>query len=1103
MSTRTFLAYKHKITQKDEYGMCVAYLNVETAEKYSTHGQTNTSSYGYKDIAELYSMDGLMIRTMEEGKSASEGRTERIRNADSLYHEAWTRCYGGLGDNGPQEGEFYTISPTVPMLSTGVIPTSERFELDTRHQQVHPASLKSPRSSSRVQSEMDTLNWRADEDSGSEDEGINTFTCCRSPVQYPPAQPWRHRVCVRDPEDNPWYFLVDEHTNIAELKKYINRYLGWRGFHLLDHGDILPGTQQTYTLPTLHIVNPLAAGAGTPHAGGQQHLVIICEDGYLKEVTMEEDFYSGAELKRVIAGHLQKNPEEIQIKLNNSMVTETDQIFVTTNAWFDVQPVQAVHPEHQITFMLAKSYVNVMIQEDIYSGKALKNLIAQRTHIAQGRLTLKLGTDELWDEDHLPIWEDMQIEVSKGPPLHDRTRRKRARSQVDQEAADWAMLDAMDDEHFEHELQRNSLLPGTLPEAMIEQPVFFAWGGGDEEMIGKAVQKAKECKLGYQNKQLHTIFTSDAKARTKVNLSRDTKTVAEITTSAAKRLGMKPMVVQLGAAKLEGKSSLSPRRLKPRQNGKDQENAGQAKIRSTSVPVMRHVEYALDPDQFNLSVTETLTPGDKAITLVHSKEDLERHYMRCKDQGNAVVVASERWDDVCMSEPITCRLVKKTRHAEGDPSEEVVEKYDVAAFMYVISGEKPQVKQFLPDIEVKSAKSTVVMGLEFLENHANDDILQLFKAKQLDSKKLLEMLKPEFAKIKLDIVDLFAMMSRGIVCKCLVRIHDKDKDILMKSSGMQQWFATPALSQRDQTGVIWFSRREAETSKEAVKLMSNCDSSMTLGVAVRYKTIDGKTFPIYGVRTRADQVEDVRQALHKRPGIKYLIGGVPADWAKEEIQTLAQTIAWPIQIANSAPRIRNGKATWCVYAEQHPLTASRVVKCESERITLTFRRPVPPSVLQSMERRAAADQPVFGTTWSHLTGQTGSERRAQSTMTRGTASARSTSAPRRSYLEAARQQAAEINEDGEKEAKRPKLDNHDLPDSAAIYVSIPMPATANADVLQNISEQIKALAGHMNALSLEVRGIREDHDDLRHTVSQIATDQQDWDPDADDDQPDL
>ena len=100
--------------------------------------------------------------------------------------------------------------------------------------------------------------------------------------------------------------------------------------------------------------------------------------------------------------------------------------------------------------------------------------------------------------------------------------------------------------------------------------------------------------------------------------------------------------------------------------------------------------------------------------------------------------------------------------------------------MYTISGATPEIRQTLPDIEIKGTKATSVIGMEFLPNHADEEVMKLYEAKSHEPKKLLEIVKVKAAARGVEIIDIFSMIKRGPTCKCLARIQASDRDAFLK-----------------------------------------------------------------------------------------------------------------------------------------------------------------------------------------------------------------------------------------------------------------------------------------------------------------------------------
>ena len=285
--------------------------------------------------------------------------------------------------------------------------------------------------------------------------------------------------------------------------------------------------------------------------------------------------------------------------------------------------------------------------------------------------------------------------------------------------------------------------------------------------------------------------------------------------------------------------------------------------------------------------------------------------------------------------------------------------------------------------------------------------------------------------------------------------------------------------------MTWLSRREAESPEEAKKILQQQSDDLTLGIAIRYKTVEGKTFPIFGIRAKAECMENLRKDMQRKAGYKYLIGGAPAEWCKMEIEDICKQLSWEVQFAPAPPRVRQGKAVWCVYAESHPPTASRVIKYDSQRVTITFRRPIPPGIAKTWEGRP---REVKETTWSTLMGQRQGRKGSE-------APRRATSAPppptyaRVLMANSAEQERA--SHDGESEPKRPRLDmpsaarQASSPDSSHPKGPPPVMSTSmpqRGDAMSVISSQLQQLVHGLNALSMEVREIKKDQEDMRSTV---------------------
>ena len=93
------------------------------------------------------------------------------------------------------------------------------------------------------------------------------------------------------------------------------------------------------------------------------------------------------------------------------------------------------------------------------------------------------------------------------------------------------------------------------------------------------------------------------------------------------------------------------------------------------------------------------------------------------------------------------------------------------------------------------------------------------------------------------------------------------------TSGRHGWFITPSVGERDQIGVVWLPRKEAENVKEAIKVHDKALAELGLGIAIRYRTIDGSSFPAFGVRPAVSSLDALRAAIQKKAGFKYLTLG--------------------------------------------------------------------------------------------------------------------------------------------------------------------------------------------------------------------------------------
>ena len=226
-----------------------------------------------------------------------------------------------------------------------------------------------------------------------------------------------------------------------------------------------------------------------------------------------------------------------------------------------------------------------------------------------------MDDEEVFDFDKILVSGDLEFLVQVGPPLEERQKRKK-KQRIEKDEDTWME----DEELLAHELQRAALIPGTVPEQMIEQPVFMAWGGEDD-LLGRALQKSKEAKTGMQVRQLRTILLSDQRCRNKVLLANDNKLVGEIIAAAAKRLGMSQITVQINEQGAEEPIT----KLKDKHNSKQKAEKGDKETEETSPAVI----YKLHPDMFNIPVSDKVTPGDKAAILIQSKEAMQKLQMRC------------------------------------------------------------------------------------------------------------------------------------------------------------------------------------------------------------------------------------------------------------------------------------------------------------------------------------------------------------------------------------------------------------------------------------------------------------------------------------------
>ena len=894
------------------------------------------------------------------------------------------------------------------------------------------------------------------EGSGSSDEEVYSIWCRRSPTTPPCAQHWDHSVQVTDRKGCTYRFVVDQHMDVGDLKKFINRFLGERDFRVVSNGDVLARSQSLHEIHAVDVCDVLTAGGRR----GQQ--------------PRDADHPRGP-------------------------------------------PPQPAGPDadglYTLAFVMTECQYEYKINDaEVHSGLDLKHILANKTHIGRKRLRLSIHDAEISDSDLLFMKGHVSIQVKVLPPREDRERRiKRPRLNLEeQEQQEWMAIETMEDDQLMHEMQRTSLQPGMVPEDMIERsPIFLAWGGAgkayDEEMLGKAIQKAKDAKTQFQTKQIRCMLITDPKCIAKINLANDAQVTKQIVTAAGKRLGMQPMLESPTAAESSASSSSGSHKGQTRAKSVPPQRKEQKPNEKRDIASDPEIEFRLHPDLFSIPVQETVTPGDTAAVLVHSREALCKLYHRCQGQGNVIAVAADRWDDLLKPAPLTCRLVKTTMKSDNLGNKQKVDEIcDVAAYLYVISGDAPQVKQFDPDIEVKNSKSTTLVSIELLQDHAPKDAMRLFDGVSPDIKKWSDYIRNHLKEHQIEILDTFAMRKRGISARAMARIYTTDKIKLLKLSGTINMFFTPSIQEREAASVTWLSRREAESPVEAMKILKQQKADLTLGIAIRYKTVEDSIVPIFGIRAQNEHIEELRQGIKKKMKYKYLITGAPAEWSQTEILDICRQMQWGVQLATTPPRVRQGTAICCAYADGHPPASSKVIKYESRRVTLSFKRPLPPSLMRSHDDQKDAEKEI---TWSQLLGQR-SQKKSTEGILKKSGQSRSASVPR-SFLQVViagenKENVKEhvhgkpANSDGESEAKRPRLNASQLAMPSAGSMAThsadqSMPTSPSMDPMTTISSQLAHIVQNLNALSMEVKVLKQDRDDMKDVVQQYMNDHKDWD----------